>query len=166
MVNHLEEILGQLSDRGVRFIICGGVAVVLQGVERMTMDLDLSLDMEKENVTKFLEALRELNLTPRAPVPAETILDPELRDFIVKEKNAVVFSFIDNDNPYRQVDVMLIQEGNYNRLLEESETIELAGRPIRIMSREGLIRMKKELKNPREKDLHDIRQLKKLVEEG
>ncbi len=46
MVNHLELILSELKMQNVRFIVCGGVAAVLHGVERMTMDIDISLDLD------------------------------------------------------------------------------------------------------------------------
>lgn len=164
-MNYLQEILTRLSERGVRFIICGGVAVVLQGVERMTLDLDLSLDMQPDNLSLFLDTLRELHMTPRAPVPAETILDGELRQLLVREKDAVVFSFLDPDNPYKQVDVMLTDAGDYGRLVHEAETVRIGGFPVRVVSREGLIRMKEAMEQPREKDLMDIRALRKMVEE-
>lgn len=163
MTSHLTEILLALSQRGVRYIICGGVAVVMQGVPRMTMDLDLSVDMEPDNLSLLIEALKELNLAPRAPVPAETLMDEELRQFIVREKNAVVFTFIDVNNPYRQVDVMLTGEADYKRLLHESDIVQIGGYPVRIASKKGLIRMKEGLPQPREKDLHDIRELRKLA---
>ena len=38
--NHLKEIITTLADNEVEFIICGGVALALHGVERMTMDID------------------------------------------------------------------------------------------------------------------------------
>jgi intracellular sulfur oxidation DsrE/DsrF family protein len=39
MNNHLKDILTALAKKGVRFVVCGGVAVALHGVERMTLDL-------------------------------------------------------------------------------------------------------------------------------
>lgn len=42
MQNHLKEIIYRLADRGIDFIIGGGVAAVLHGVERVTMDLDIA----------------------------------------------------------------------------------------------------------------------------
>jgi len=37
-----KEFLTVLSRERVKFIVCGGVAAVLHGVERVTMDLDLN----------------------------------------------------------------------------------------------------------------------------
>jgi len=42
---HHETILNALSDAGVEFIVGGGMACILHGVERLTMDVD---DARKE----------------------------------------------------------------------------------------------------------------------
>ena len=52
MNNYLREILENLVEQDVKFIICGGVAAVLHGVERMTIDLDISLDLERTDYFK------------------------------------------------------------------------------------------------------------------
>jgi hypothetical protein len=54
MSNHINEILFALTDAEVEFIVGGGVAAVLHGVEPVTLDIDLALDMEPANVEKFL----------------------------------------------------------------------------------------------------------------
>nr|HPQ54813.1 nucleotidyl transferase AbiEii/AbiGii toxin family protein [Spirochaetota bacterium] len=64
-VNHLKEIITTLSESDVDFIICGGVALVLHGIERMTMDLDLSVDLREQNLQRFIDAMKKLGLVPR-----------------------------------------------------------------------------------------------------
>ena len=44
------EILSALAGAKVDFIIGGGVACVLQGVERVTMDVDLAVSMLPPNL--------------------------------------------------------------------------------------------------------------------
>jgi hypothetical protein len=162
MTGQLIEVIAALLKRNVRFIICGGWAVVLHGVRRMTVDLDLSLDMDSGNLRCFLDAMQDLRLTPAVPVPPEFLLDDKMRQFMVSEKNAAVFSFIDPDNPYRQVDVMLTEEGSYDRLYPDSVPVEIGGYTVRIASVNGLIHMKELLEHPRQKDLQDILDLRKL----
>ncbi len=58
MQNHLKDILQELTERGVLFVVCGGVAVVLHGVERMTLDLDIVVDMTRENLQRLIDAMR------------------------------------------------------------------------------------------------------------
>ena len=47
--SHLIEILCTLQDRGVDFVVAGGVAAVLHGVERMTLDLDVAVSLDPHN---------------------------------------------------------------------------------------------------------------------
>ncbi len=49
MENELFAILTSLAAAEVRFLVVGGVAVVLHGHPRFTADLDLVLDLERTN---------------------------------------------------------------------------------------------------------------------
>lgn len=164
--NYLKEIITTLNDNNVDFIICGGVALVLHGVERMTMDLDLSVGMDTGNLTRFLHAMKKLGLAPRAPVPAESILDGEKRRAMVDEKNALVFSFFDTKNPFRQVDVFITDLFSYEKLKDHVETMTVGPMKIKLISKKKLLEMKKAIKPPRDKDLYDIRLLEKIIEKG
>ena len=77
MSNHINEILFALTDAEVEFIVGGGVAAVLHGVERVTLDIDLALDMEPANVEKFLQVMHKLRLQPRVPVLARDLMSRE-----------------------------------------------------------------------------------------
>ena len=77
MSNHINEILFALTDAGVEFVVGGGVAAVLHGVERVTLDIDLALDMDPANVEKFLHVMDELGLQARVPVPARDLMSRE-----------------------------------------------------------------------------------------
>lgn len=160
--NHLKEILVKLSEAKIRFIVCGGVAVVLHGVERMTLDLDVSVDMKSDNLNRFLTILERINLTPRAPIPASTLLDSEKIKKIVEEKNALVFTFVDLKNPFRQLDVFLTKEFAFEYLIKSCVEIDVGGYKIFVISKEKLIEMKRSIVPQREKDAIDIKELTKL----
>jgi len=64
--SHLVEILCTLSDHHVDFVVAGGVAMVLHGVERTTLDLDVAVSLEPENLRRFLEAIASLRLVPKS----------------------------------------------------------------------------------------------------
>ncbi len=162
-LNHLSEILLTLKESGVDFIVCGGVALVVQGVERLTMDIDLSVDLRRANLKRFLGAMHKLRLKPRAPVPAESLLDPATRKMFVEEKHALVFTFVDPDKPFRQVDLFIADSLSYNELKDDSELIDIENQSIRVLSRQKLLALKQAIDPPREKDLFDIRMLKKLL---
>jgi hypothetical protein len=161
--SYLQEIIYNLSANDVKFIICGGVALVLQGSERMTMDLDLSVDLSEENLIKFLDSMKKLNLTPRVPVPPESILSPEKREIMIKEKNALVFTFIDTKNPYKQVDMFITDNLSYEKLKNKVEIIKMGDYNIEVLSKEALLELKKSIDPPRDKDIFDIKTLEKLI---
>lgn len=161
---YLIEIITGLADKGVSFIICGGMAVVYHGVERMTMDLDISLDMTTENIKKFLDAVKELKLVPRAPVPPESLLDKEMIDFFIREKNARVFTFWDSECPYRQIDVFLTEDGSFETLKEYAFEVSVESRTVKIISIGKLLQMKMAISPPRDKDKSDIAALKMIME--
>ncbi|MFP4036875.1 MAG: nucleotidyl transferase AbiEii/AbiGii toxin family protein [Desulfobacteraceae bacterium] len=160
---YLIEIICSLADHGVKFIICGGMAAVYHGVERMTMDLDISLDMTPGNAQKFLEAIRELGLEPRAPVPAESLLDSSALSRFVTDKNARVFTFWDPSSPYRQIDVFLTDDQAYPCLEGSTVPARVDGRTVKVLNMEKLLEIKSCMENPRDKDKLDIKTLKRLM---
>lgn len=162
MKNHIKEILFALADANIRFVLAGGVAVVLHGVERVTLDVDIALDMKEENVVSFLDVISKLGLIPRAPVPAEILLDGEARDMMVNEKHAVVFTFIDLNDPLRQLDVFLALGCQFGDLAGDSVVLTIDGRRLSVVSRGQLIQMKKSVKPMRSKDRMDVEELEKL----
>lgn len=162
--SHLTDILVTLSKSGVDFIVCGGVALVLQGVERLTMDIDLSVDMTTGNLKKFLAAMQRLHLRPRAPVPAQALLDAETRHMLVQEKNALVFTFYDPDNPFRQVDLCIADHLSFEALKGDADAIAIENQTIKVLSRAKLLELKQAVEPPREKDLFDIQMLRKLLQ--
>ncbi len=157
----LKEILIELSKNNIKYIVFGGVAIVLHGVERMTLDLDLSLQMSEENLRKFLQIMDMFNMTPRAPVSPEILLNKDIVEYIKKEKNAIAFTFIDKDNPYKQVDVLIHDLLEYEKWKNKIQEIEIFGYKICILSKEAIIELKEKMEIPRDKDLFDIKELKK-----
>jgi pseudouridine-5'-phosphate glycosidase len=47
MENFLFDAIACLAKAGVDFVICGGVACILQGSNRNSFDLDISVDMNE-----------------------------------------------------------------------------------------------------------------------
>ena len=162
---HLLEILCALQDRGVEFVVAGGVAMVLHGVERMTLDLDVAVSLDPENLKRFLSVLDQLRLVPRAPIPADTILDAARVQKLIEEKNALVFTFWNPAEPYRQIDMFLTRENSFDDLVADAHALTIRGRTIRVASRRKLIEMKSRVRPVREKDLNDIRALTRINED-
>lgn len=164
MVNDpYREILAALTKARVEFIIGGGVACVLQGVERVTMDVDLAVAMTSGNLPAFLRVMNECGLKPRVPIAPETLLDSRVVKAIVEEKHALVFSFLDPDQPIRHVDIFLRPDLSFETLLPESEWVELGDFSVRILTKKKLLALKLGIHPPRAKDLLDIEFLRRHV---
>jgi len=156
-----EEILCALAEAGVEFIVGGGVACVLHGVERVTMDVDVAVQMQTDNLGKFLSVMERLGLKPRVPIPPKSLLNPETVRVMIEEKNALVFSFLDPDRPFRHVDLFLRDDLSYKTLVDDIEWKELHGVRIRVIGRRRLLAIKEAIQPPRAKDLLDIEWLRK-----
>lgn len=81
MIGEIEKVIGALNQERVRFLVAGGVAVVLHGYLRTTADLDLVVQLDSSNVLRALRALGSLGYRPRAPVAPE--------DFSIEALNAL-----------------------------------------------------------------------------
>jgi hypothetical protein len=72
--DHIGRILAALNEARVRYVVVGGVAVVLHGHLRFTADLDLVLALDRDNVLAALAALQGLGFRPRArPSPRSSL---------------------------------------------------------------------------------------------
>lgn len=162
MSNHINEILFALTDAKVDFIVGGGVASVLHGVERVTLDVDLALNMDPANVEKFLGVMQKLRLQPRTPVPARDLMSSEAVQRMIAEKGAIVFSFVDFDRPLRHVDIFLRSDVSFTELSQAAETVFVEGCSIKIIGIEKLLQIKRSILPLRDKDLFDIKELEKL----
>ena len=162
MSNHINEILFALTDAEVEFVVGGGVAAVLHGVERVTLDIDLALDMDPANVEQFLAVMHELGLRPRVPVPARDLMSREAVQRMIAEKRALVFSFVDFDRPLRHVDIFLHGNLSFEELSRGARKVVIEDRAIKIMGIGKLLETKRAITPLRDKDLIDIKELERL----
>ena len=162
MSNHINEILFALADAEVEFVVGGGVAAVLHGVERVTLDIDLALDMEPANVEKFLHVMQQLGLQPRVTVPARDLMSREAVQRMIAEKGALVFSFVDFDRPLRHVDIFLQDNLSFEELSRDAREVVIENRKIKIIGIAKLLEIKRAISPLRDKDLIDIKELERL----
>ena len=150
------KILKELVAGGVDFILAGGVACVLHGVERVTMDVDVAIYMDPLNWDRLIQVMNKMGLVPRAPVRPETLADPKVRQAMVEEKKALVFTFIHPDEPSLQLDVFLRPELSYEVLKPHAQPMDIGGLSLQVISPSKLLALKKGIQPARQKDLLDI----------
>ena len=66
----LEPLFEALNRADVRYVVVGGVAAVLHGHARLTMDVDLVVDLAAPEAGKAIDVLTSLGFVPRVPVGA------------------------------------------------------------------------------------------------
>jgi len=154
------EVAAALDNAGVAYVVAGGVAVVLHGHLRTTVDLDIALDLSKANVEAALAVLEDLGLRPRLPVPAADFADEEVRESWVRERHLIAFTMHDPHDARREVDLFAHPPIAFEELWAASDVIAVAGVPVRVVSIEHLVAMKRI--SDREQDRADIAALQRL----
>ena len=149
----LEDLLSlcrSLDEQGVRYLLIGGFAVVLQGYVRATKDIDLLVDPGPDNVAALRRALSSL-----PDNAAAAMADDEIERYqVVRVADEIV------------VDLMASACGiTWKQAMADGvDTFEIEGVRILVASKELLIRMKDTV---RESDAADVRFLRlRLEEEG
>ncbi len=159
MIN-LISLIDALSDYGVKYLVAGGVAVTLHGVERTTVDLDLIVDFAPDNIKKFMNVLKVLGYKPKIPVKPELFADEAKRKEWIKKKGMVVFSFCHKDQMLDVIDIFVYHPKPFVDMEGRKKNVKAGRFIIPIVSIDDLIFMKKEA--GRKQDLADIRVLKKI----
>ena len=137
-----EDLLAYLEKAGVRFVVVGGLAVVIQGYARLTADVDLVLDLDSTNVRRAVAALTARGLRPLLPVAATD-------------------SMRDENNPLLTVDLFAREPMPFEDLWSRADEVVLGQRPIRVACIDDLIAMKRAAGRPQ--DLADVQHLEQIA---
>lgn len=148
----------QLYKNNIRYLITGGLAVNLYGVNRMTADVDLILDLTKENINLFHTTIRALEFIPLLPLPISSLENEKERKKLLEEKNLIAYSYYNLTKKYMNIDVIIDVPNSFNQLWENREVRKIDNYEINILNLNDLIDLK-EYAN-RAQDINDILLLK------
>lgn len=157
-----ETVFRALNARDVRYLVAGGVAVVLHGYTRLTEDLDLVVDLAEAQARAAIDALTGLGLKPRAPVDPHAFADPRIREAWRRDRGMKVFTLHHPDNPMLVVDLFVEPPADFEGLWARAIQVPLATTSVKIVSVNDLIAMKRHAGRPR--DLLDIAELERVRE--
>lgn len=160
---HYEDIIRELNNAGVRYLIVGGIAVTLHGYIRFTCDLDLMLDLNKDNLSKFIPTMEKLGYVPKVPVKAAEFIDPQKREMWVREKNMKVFSFYDPKRHTHLIDIFVENPIDFEEAYPRRMDSNIGNLKIPVISLDDLKKLK--LLSGREQDIQDIKELEKIENE-
>jgi hypothetical protein len=136
----LERIFLALERANVRYLVVGGVAVVLHGHPRLTADLDLVIALDADNVRAAAEALRSLGYTPRAPVSLDAFADPAVRREWIEEKGLTVLSLASPELPLTEVHLFAAEPFPFDAAYRRALRVTIGGAVISVAGLENEIR--------------------------
>ena len=154
------DLFRQLEEKQVRYMLVGGLAMNLHGVPRMTMDVDIVVALDKDNLLAFIDAAKELRLKPVAPVNLEDLLDPGQRRAWSEEKGMIAFGLSSAQTNAPTVDILIDPPLDIDAALRRVEFRDIGNTRVALASIKDIISLKE--KTGREQDMADIEHLRKL----
>jgi len=153
-----------LNAARIPYVVVRGVAMLLHGIDRVTGDIDLVIDLASGASTDLVNRLTDAGYRPLAPVDPALLANETIREQWRLERGMQVFSLWDMTNRRPTVDVLLACPVPFTELLNDSVTVTIGAVQIRVASLAHLIGMKQQTARPR--DLEDVARLKVLQRRG
>lgn len=147
-----EPIFAALNRSGARYVVVGGMAVVLHGHARLTADLDIVLDLEPSAARNAVEALVKAGLKARIPEDPAGLANPARRKVWIEEKGMQVLTLTDPANPLLSVDLFVREPMPFDALWSRSEPLDVGGIEIRVAGIDDLIAMKSAVGRPQDRE--------------
>lgn len=144
LVKELVDLITVFNHRGIDHAVCGGLAVAIHGVVRATVDIDLLI--RPESLGAAYDAAGSLGYDIRG-------LEISFKERAVEIRRV---SKVDVDGEVLSLDLLLVTPQIENVWLSR-ESIEYFGSRLSVISRDGLIEMKRIAGRPQ--DLADIARL-------
>ncbi len=138
------DLFRALDKHKVRYLLVGGLAMNLHGVPRMTMDVDLVLAMDEDNLDHFIACASELKLSPCAPVPLSDLKDPEQRRRWHEEKHMIAFGLQNTQARIpTMVDILIAPSIDISLAMRRATIRDLDGTPVTLAAIEDMITLKR-----------------------
>ena len=154
------DLFSALTRHKVDYLLIGGLAVSLHGVERATMDVDITVAMNPDNLASLIETAKELKLSPVLPVPLESLGDLELLRQGHTVRHLEAFALRSADLAGVTVDVLLLPPVEFSGMASRAEVFKVANTDIQVVSIDDLIALKQAV--GRQIDIADIEHLQRI----
>ena len=157
MRSNFFDLLERLVKANVEFVIVGGFAGVVHGCTYVTQDIDICCDFLPANLLRLQKALSGLNPVHR--------MTPNRQKLELTEENCLQYKNLYLDTDIGQLDCMSFIGGlgDYQKLKQASELIEFENMKLRVLTLDALIRARKAMNRPRDKEaILQLEAIKKL----
>lgn len=153
-----EDIFREFNKQRVKYIVVGGMAFNLLGGSRSTLDLDVIVDMKRNNFIKIINILKDLRYKLRQPIDPIIVIDNKARRELIKNKGMKALSFYRKSTSYEEIDIIIDHPLNFSQAKKKIKNIKIEKLTLPVVSSKDLIKMKEVAR--RVKDKEDIKQLK------
>ena len=144
LLDELSGLISALNENGVEYAVCGGLSMAIHGFARATLDIDV--------------LIREESLEKAYEIAATKGFDIRGLDISFKERAVEIrrVSKIDDNGEVLSLDLLLVTP-QVEDVWQAREKIDFLGDKLSVVSREGLIKMKRLAGRPQ--DLADLERL-------
>jgi predicted nucleotidyltransferase len=149
-------LIDKLRDSNVEFVIIGGLAGIIHGTTRTTQDIDVCCSFTPENILKLFNAIKDTQPVHRMN-PSRPVLE-------LNSNNIKDFKNLYLDTDIGQLDCLNEVQGigTFDEVLKNAITINIDERNYQVLSLDALIKSKKSLNRPQDKQ--DVTQLEAIKE--
>lgn len=144
LLENFRAVVGALSEAAIPFAVCGGLAMSIHASPRATIDIDLLIPPEA--IPRLVEALGPVGFSLRERAPTRLAHGEIVMHRLTK--------VVPGDPDVLMLDVIEVRPGTTARAWEGRETAQWEGYPVTVVSREGLIDLKRLRNSPQ--DIADI----------
>jgi hypothetical protein len=149
-------LLERLVNNGVNFVIVGGFAGIVHGCTYVTQDIDICCDFSPSNLLALQRAVSDLNPVHR--------MTPQRKKLELTEEGCAQLKNLYLDTEEGQLDCLSFLDGlgDYSQAKQESEVIEVEGTKMHVLSLNALVKTKRAMNRPRDRE--SILQLEAIKE--
>ena len=144
LLDELSQLISALDENRIEYAVCGGLALTIHGFPRATFDIDILI--RAESLEKAYEIAAQYGYDIRG-------LDISFKERAVEIRRV---SKIDDNGEVLSLDLLLVTP-HVKDVWDTREKIDFLGNWLCVVSREGLIKMKRLAGRPQ--DLADIERL-------
>lgn len=154
------DLFRALHHENARYLIVGGLALNIHGVERATMDIDLMLAMDAGNLEAFRRAVESLGMTPVLPVAMKQFADPATLQLWIDEKHMLAFALRPREPSAPTLDILVAPKIAFETAWARHLEKDLGDVPIHVVHIDDLIELK--TGTGRQRDVADVFALTRL----
>jgi predicted nucleotidyltransferase len=155
-----ERVFRLLDEHAVRYVIVGGIAVILHGTPRLTADLDIIIDLEPAQARTAIDVLQQAGFVAEVPVDIRQFADEDVRRSWIVDKHMKALSLHDREMPPTVIDILAESPIAFEDLYRRAKLVSLDDMTLRVAAIPDLIALKRLSGRP--EDLRDIAELEKI----